>query len=347
MGVAIYILWTYIPSVIAVLYGLLWTILDGEVKRIEKYYLLTSPGGASGKDTICLDYHSFWSPLAIVQVLMFRQWTVALSSTGSTVAVIAVPNIQNYIFNWVIYSGGRLNWGGVYSWQVGVVDPYWANVLTGVLCVDLLCLVGLVSLLHRRRSGLQQDPRGIITWVQVTLSSGGESIFGLEPADSFAPESQIYSKVKNKRLQILTGLARELRVVGDDHSPDHSADRWRKFIPKPFQHRLAKVGRIWKHSAKFAMHIYDVVSSWMTRYASNMLHPLLLVPWMLWLVVSLCANLYVLAEMTSSEQLTLSNYALPWSPDIYLVVGVLIQVRPATHKSKPIVQHGLISDIHT
>ena len=333
MGIEIYILWTYIPSVVSVLYGMLWTILDGEIKRIEKYYHLTNPNGVSGKGSICFEYHFFWGPLAILQALMFQHWAVVLSSTGSTMAVIAVPNIQNYVFNWVIYSGGQLNWGGVYSWQVGIADPYWSNVLTGVLCINLLCVVGLMALLHYRRSGLEQDPRGIITWVQLTMSSGRESIFGLQPADSFSQESEICSKLKDKRLQILTNPTRELHVVGNVVSQPHSIHRWRDITPKPLQRSITKVSVIWSHFVKFVTTVYDAVGSWMTLHASNMLHPLLLVPWTMYLILSFCANVYILAQMTSGEQLTLSNYALPWSPNVYLVVGVLIQVCSPTYQS--------------
>ena len=40
MGIVEYILWTYIPSVVAVLYGVLWAIIDGEAKRVGKYHQL-------------------------------------------------------------------------------------------------------------------------------------------------------------------------------------------------------------------------------------------------------------------------------------------------------------------
>jgi hypothetical protein len=72
MGIVEYILWTYIPSVVAVLYGVLWAIVDGEAKRVGKYHQLAKPTGSLGKSSVCVDYHCFWSPLAILQALRFR-----------------------------------------------------------------------------------------------------------------------------------------------------------------------------------------------------------------------------------------------------------------------------------
>jgi hypothetical protein len=59
---------------------------------------------------------------------------------------------------------------------------------------------------------------------------------------------------------------------------------------------------------------------------SFMFHPLVVSLWIFFLILVLCVNIYILAIITSTTQMTLSNYALPWSPNVYLLVGVLIQV---------------------
>jgi hypothetical protein len=347
MGVPIYILWTYIPSVVAVMYGVLWTILDGELKRIEKFHQLTSPNGSSGKSSICLDYHCFWTPMAIIQAIRFRQWTVVFSSIGCVVAVIAVPNIQNYVFNWAVYAGGDLYWGGIYSWQVGYVDPYWAKVMISVLAVDLVCILGVIVLVHCRQSGLEEDPKGIISWVKLTVDICNESAFGLESDDSFAKSSEIYSKLKHKRFQILSDTAQVLQMLPEVPQPSRGRVPvpWRKLVPHPLRNILAKIQAACKGFAKFVLHVNQRVQS-VTEYANNIFSPVILVPWIAWLILSLCANIYILAKMTTSEQLTLKNYALPWSPNIYLVVGVLIQVRRNIYaEMEPVLHHELTDHI--
>jgi hypothetical protein len=85
-------------------------------------------------------------------------------------ALIVVPNIQNYVFNWVVYAGGNLNRGDVYACQVGIVDPFWANILLAELSLNLVCIICLIIFAQHRESGLQEDPRGIMAWVRLTFN---------------------------------------------------------------------------------------------------------------------------------------------------------------------------------
>jgi hypothetical protein len=82
-------------------------------------------------------------------------------STGYVLALTAVPNIQNCVFNWVIYAGVDLNWGGVYSWKVGIVDPFSVKILLVLLSLDLVCIICLFIFVQRRESGLQNDPEAL------------------------------------------------------------------------------------------------------------------------------------------------------------------------------------------
>ena len=64
-------LWSFLPSFITIAYGLLWMVVDGEVKRHEKSrHLLRS--SCTGASSICLDYHCFWVPLSLLQALRYR-----------------------------------------------------------------------------------------------------------------------------------------------------------------------------------------------------------------------------------------------------------------------------------
>jgi hypothetical protein len=327
MGIVEYILWTYIPSVVAVLYGALWAIVDGEVKRLEKYYQLATQAGSLGKSSICLDYHCFWSPLAIFQALRFRQWAVAFSSTGYVLALIAIPNIQNYVFNWVVYAGGDLNWGGVYTWQVGIIDHFWTNILLVVLSLDLVCIICVILILQRRESGLQRDPRGVITWVMLTLDRNDLLVSCLDNCDSFASLRIIFSKMDNKRFRFTE--KQQLQVLKDQaiSSQHRFPTIGSKIIPRQIWTALANIWRLCKLLWKLVLYVADFVDSLVTDCPKSfMFHPLVLIFWITSLILVLCANIYILIMMTSTTQLTLSNYALPWSPNVYLLVGVFIQV---------------------
>ena len=46
----------YLPQMVIVLYGIGWAAVDLDVKRLEPYYQLSKPGGASADDSILLHY---------------------------------------------------------------------------------------------------------------------------------------------------------------------------------------------------------------------------------------------------------------------------------------------------
>lgn len=51
-----YFTFKYLPTIIAVSFGVLWQITDFEVKRLEPYYQLSKPGGALAAESINVDY---------------------------------------------------------------------------------------------------------------------------------------------------------------------------------------------------------------------------------------------------------------------------------------------------
>ena len=46
----------YLPQIVIVLYGVGWAAVDLDVKRLEPYFQLSKPGGASASDSILLHY---------------------------------------------------------------------------------------------------------------------------------------------------------------------------------------------------------------------------------------------------------------------------------------------------
>jgi len=54
-----YFSFKYLPTLIAVSFGVLWQITDFEVKRLEAYYQLSKPGGALAAESINVDYSTF------------------------------------------------------------------------------------------------------------------------------------------------------------------------------------------------------------------------------------------------------------------------------------------------
>ena len=56
----------YLPVIIGVLYGMLWSWVDLDVKRLEPYFQMSKAGGAPAQDSIHLHYpfdFIAWAPL--------------------------------------------------------------------------------------------------------------------------------------------------------------------------------------------------------------------------------------------------------------------------------------------
>ena len=98
------ILYSYIPTVIAVLYSILWSYIDSDSKRLEPYIQMRSrPSPAS---TRLLDYvfeSAFVTPIRAVRR---RHWTLAAVSTIFLLVSLILPASQGALFgiNSVTYS---------------------------------------------------------------------------------------------------------------------------------------------------------------------------------------------------------------------------------------------------
>ena len=90
--------WLYFPILIAVLYAILWQLVDDEVKRIEPFHQASRPGGATGDRTLFASYISIQPVLAPLQALRWRQTAVFLSSITYVLVGFVTPILQSQIF---------------------------------------------------------------------------------------------------------------------------------------------------------------------------------------------------------------------------------------------------------
>ena len=62
----------YVPTILATLFGLAWAWIDLDAKRFEPYFQLSRPDGATGEDTILLDYATDFIALVPLRALRRR-----------------------------------------------------------------------------------------------------------------------------------------------------------------------------------------------------------------------------------------------------------------------------------
>lgn len=149
----------FLPTILAVLYGVLWQMTDLEVRRLEAYYQLSKKGGATAAETLNVDYITNISFLRPLYAYRLRHFAVMVSSMASLLAVSAVPTLTSAC---IILTPDReertQNPDGI---KRILMDPTWSRVLEAVFFLIAVMGAVLFYQLGSRRSGLLADVRGI------------------------------------------------------------------------------------------------------------------------------------------------------------------------------------------
>lgn len=276
-------------------------------------------------------------PFSVIQAIRYQQWPVASSSIGYTIALIAIPNIQNYTFKWVVFSGGHFEWGAAYSWQSGQQDPYWAKVLLGLLGLSLLCSLCLFPF-TRPPTFVVSQPGGIMTVAEL-VGDKFPADFGLEASHETAPFTKIASILWDQRFRVVEeNQSMRLEVLrGPTTLPRLPVST--STTPPPIQARNRYYREICQKSRSYwnlfllkTKYYVRQMSIWMNGSPYPfLLRPLALTLWIIFLSLVFAANAYIVHDMTGLQQLADQNYVPPSKPSLYIVVGVLIQVRPLSY----------------
>ena len=154
-----YFSFKYLPTLVAVSFGILWQITDFEVKRLEAYYQLSKDGGALAAESINVDYITFFNFLRPIRALTFKHYAVACSSIATLMAVSLVPTLQAASIKLTPDRDARL--ADPLGLKKVVINAVFSRLLSSVLVVIALFGLILTWQLGRRRSGLVADVKGI------------------------------------------------------------------------------------------------------------------------------------------------------------------------------------------
>lgn len=94
-----YFLWIYLPTIVFVLYGMLWETIDAEIKRVEPFYQTSRHAGSLGKHSIFAEYITLPPILSPIQALRWRQWGVFLCALNLVLIGTVSPILQSQLFN--------------------------------------------------------------------------------------------------------------------------------------------------------------------------------------------------------------------------------------------------------
>lgn len=149
----------FLPTIVAVIYGVMWQMTDLEVRRLEAYYQLSKEGGATAAETLNVDYVTSLSFLRPLHAYRLRHYAVTICSIASLLAVSAVPTLTSAC---IILTPDRAtrtqNPDGT---KEILIDPTWSRVLEVVLLLIAIMGAVLFYQLGTRRSGLLADVKGI------------------------------------------------------------------------------------------------------------------------------------------------------------------------------------------
>ena len=106
----------YLPTIVAITLSISWSWVDLDTQRLEPYFQMSKPGGASAADSILLHYpfefvavapvkafkrRYYTTSLCLMPLLMLIQshWSVFISGTVTTIIFWGISPLQSAIFN--------------------------------------------------------------------------------------------------------------------------------------------------------------------------------------------------------------------------------------------------------
>jgi hypothetical protein len=197
----------YLPTVVAVLLKLVWSIVFASTKLMEPFYLLSREGGASAKDSLVADYLT--STLSIDGIRnLFAGHAVVILASLAYICISVLPALATQSTTiravGVCYSTtGQSHCEP--RWQLNIT---YARVLQGILLVTVLLILGMMILSARRQSGVFSNPSSIAT--MASLLSNDEFISEIRKI----PQSSCRSTIRRFLDPIKFKLARYATVSG-------------------------------------------------------------------------------------------------------------------------------------
>lgn len=211
----LYFLTKFGPTLIAVVYGVLWQFTDFEVRRLEAYYQMSRDGGALAAESINVDYVTSFSFFRPFRALKVGHNAVALSSMATTFAVSLVPTFAAAALILTPSRDERVQHPD--GDKEIFFSPIWSRLLMSTLLVNAVAGCGLFYLLQTRRSGLVGDVRGIAGLASMAVVS--HILMDFKDMDTAKPKD-IHHKLKHHRY-----ILRNSSLAPDDENPLSSQER--------------------------------------------------------------------------------------------------------------------------
>ncbi|KAH0538892.1 hypothetical protein FGG08_004548 [Glutinoglossum americanum] len=184
-----YFAWRFLPVMSAVLLGFLWGIVDSDVRRLEPFYQMNQPHGATVEDSLSLDYLSLICLVAPLVALSRRHYCVGLSSTLYLLALVVLPIAHDNMW--------EIEYNGNFRVVVNLAVVCAVLSLTSVMVV--LAAI-LLFTLRTRRYGLSTDPGGLSGLASLIYNSNILPVF--QHITVYQTQAHIDKELQNRRFQL-------------------------------------------------------------------------------------------------------------------------------------------------
>ena len=226
LSVLQYFTWKYAPVMFFVIYGILWQIVDYEVKRLEPYYQLSKKNGSTAGESLNMDYLTFMSWLVPLRALRHKQYAVIYVSLATLIASSLVPILQSSSVKMFPEEEHRQT----DNWKSIRIQPWWSRSVS--FCLVVVAVLGMVLMYEmRRKSGLLSNPQGIAgVAAMATRSHILTDFHGLDTA----PLDKIHKQLRHRRYILHKSSLWQGEYIRNakDKVPDTGSD------PRPLMLRL-------------------------------------------------------------------------------------------------------------
>ena len=186
-----------LPTMIAIVFAVLFSIMDFDIRRLEPFYQLSQPGGAKASASLNLDHLTMFQYFVPFKAFRLKQWAVLFSTTGNIIASMIAPALQN----------PSIQFDTNPQCKNGCADPtkenrYWvrvSNVYSRLLSSSYVVIAVILVVLFiqlRRKSGLLSDPKGIAGIASMATKSHILQDFA---ATDEANLGQIHKRLQHRR----------------------------------------------------------------------------------------------------------------------------------------------------
>lgn len=183
---------------ITIIYAVLFSIMDFDIRRLEPFYQLSQPGGAKAGASLNLDHLTMFQYFIPFKAFRLKQWAVLVSTTGNILASMLAPALQNPSVDFQTNEKcsepeSTCPEGETRYWVR--IDGVWSRLLsTSYVLVAIVLVILLIQL--RRKSGLLSDPKGIAGIASMaTKSHILQDFAGLDEAN----RGDIHKRLQHRR----------------------------------------------------------------------------------------------------------------------------------------------------